>query len=257
MDSLTSLVDFVKAKDDYQPPFGFDTSILSNSSVAWFLTGQPILHLDPWLHYSWGVGKFMKPVASLSYEVQMATGVSSAIITNAVDLKRQIKEGSNDASIVLFEESLLPMNVQYMMHTAEAYRYSTLIYLHQAVLEGFGNEIQRLARETLIHLSSGPAVSTMTFAQIYPLSIAGCEMTGVKEREWVKDRGAAMIARMRVKNVTKCWDITQEVWMRRDAHCEWKNYNGVVTQLMDPEFSVKGQLHWAQVIKDWVCEVSF
>ena len=269
IDALTSLVDSVKAKDDYQSPSTFDSSIDSDFNLSWFLCSQTIVNLDPWTHYSWGIGRFMKPVASISYEVKMATGVSSSMITKAAVLKRQIYEWSNDAILDLlgFEEGLLPMDAQYMVHTAEGYRYGTLLFLHQAVPEAFDNNIQQLAIDTITHLASCPALSTMTFAQIYPLFIAGCEVTGVEEREWVKERWAAMIARMRITNVSRCWEITQEMWRRRDAHCQWKSDNVIIMQSMDqvvgpardmdPEFSIKGRLHWAQVLKDWNWEVSF
>jgi hypothetical protein len=67
-----------------------------------------------------------------------------------------------------------------------------------------------------------------------------------------------MLAHMRVTNVSKCWEITQEVWKRRDAYRQ-QRMQGVADTVdnKDPEFSVKGRLHWAAVMKDWDCEVSF
>lgn len=48
--------------------------------------------------------------------------------------------------------------------------------------------------------------------------MAGCEVTSSEEREWVKDRWAALSQRMRIGPIDKCMDVTKEVWRRRDEH---------------------------------------
>jgi hypothetical protein len=120
---------------------------------------------------------------------------------------------------------------------------------------------QYLARATVNQLSHSPPSCSVTHTQIYPLFVAGCEASTKQEREWIKERWAAMAARMRVTNVSNCWKITQEVWGRRDAYRQLRSENaqGVADNIddVDPEFSVKGRLHWAAVMKDWNCEVSF
>jgi hypothetical protein len=120
---------------------------------------------------------------------------------------------------------------------------------------------QYLARATVNHLSRSLPSSSVIFTQIYPLFVAGCEASTKKEQEWVKERWAVMAARMRVTNVDNCWKITQEVWRRRDAYRQLRSENaeGVADNIddMDPEFSIKGRLHWAAVMKDWDCVVSF
>jgi hypothetical protein len=75
---------------------------------------------------------------------------------------------------------------------------------------------------------------------------------------------------MRVKNVSKCWVITQEVWKRRDTYRQERKEHRAVYDLepgfefmgdgveeLDLEFLVGGRLHWASVMKDLDWEVSF
>ncbi len=161
------------------------------------------------------------------------------------------------------------MDRECLVPIAEAYRHATILYLCQVVPEILATSTEKLASTIFARLSSVPPSSKVSFVQIYPLFVAGCEACNEEERQWVEERWAGMMARMKVKNVDKCWEITQEVWRRRDAHRKWKNRNGVrlpqpsvdlsreAVEGLDPEFSVRGRLHWACVMKDWQWEVSF
>jgi hypothetical protein len=221
--------------------------------------------LDPWISYSLTFVEFIYAAAGLCYDVRMATIASSDIITKAEALKRKVERYSHDNDTIYLSMPTVPLSAldkQYVVHTAEAYRYAILLFLHQVMPDIFGmTSSQYLARATVSHLSRSPPSCSITFAQIYPLFVAGCEASTKQEREWVKERWAAVAARMRVTNVSKCWEITQEVWRRRDAYRQLRSENaqGEADNIddMDPEFSVKGRLHWAAVMKDWNCEVSF
>ena len=135
--------------------------------------------------------------------------------------------------------------------------------------ETFSASSQQFAMATIRYISSCPPSSTINFAQTYPLFVAGCEATSKDERQWVKERWTAKMVHMRVPNISKCWEITQEVWKRRDAYRQMRSaasvnyhHNSAFQSLgedenMDPEFTVKGSLHWAQIMREWDCEVSF
>jgi hypothetical protein len=219
--------------------------------------------LDPWICYSLKFVQSIYDAAKLCYEVRMAAITTSDIITKAEALKREVERYSHDKIYLsTISGHLSALDQQYLVHTVEAYRYATLLFLHQVMPDIFGmTSSQYLARATVSHLSHSPPSCLVTFAQIYPLFVAGCEASTKQEREWVKERWAAMAARMRVTNVSNCWKITQEVWGRRDAYRQLRSENaeGVVDSIddVDPEFSVKGRLHWAAVMKDWDCVVSF
>jgi hypothetical protein len=172
----------------------------------------PIL-LDPWISYFLTFAELIYAAAGLCYEVRMATITTSDMITKAEALKREAERYSHDPSYssitTVFRSAL---DKQYVVHTAEAYRYVILLFLHQVIPGIFGMpSSQYLARATVSHLSRSPPSCSITFAQIYPLFVAGCEASTKQEREWVKERWTAMAARMRVTNVSNCWKITQEV----------------------------------------------
>jgi Fungal specific transcription factor domain len=163
----------------------------------------------------------------------------------------------------------LTMDQEYMLHTAEAYRYATVLYLHQAVPGMLSPGNQQLAKAVIRHLRSCSPSSTITFAQTYPLFVAGSEVTSKEDRQWVKKRWETKMVHMRVPNISKCWEITQEVWKRRDAYEQLRRESSVNDQCypefqcpveaedMDVKFTVKGSLHWAQVMREWDWEVSF
>jgi len=58
--------------------------------------------------------------------------------------------------------------------------------------------------------------SRLVIVQIFPLLAAGCEAQETDDRKWVDDRWNAMINRMWIGNIEKCWLVTQDVWARRD-----------------------------------------
>jgi hypothetical protein len=220
------------------------------------------LNIDGWSFGFLIPAEFIYLAADLCYEVRMAT-ITSDIIRKAETLKREV-ERYRGTSMFTTTKVAHPSDLdkQYAVHTAEAYRYATLLFLHQVMPDIFGmTSSQYLARATVSHLSRSPPSCSVTLAQIYPLFVAGCEASTKQEREWVKERWAAMATRMRVTNVSNCWKITQEVWGRRDAYRQLRSENaqGVADNIddMDPEFSIKGRLHWAAVMKDWDCVVSF
>jgi hypothetical protein len=198
--------------------------------------------------------------ADLCYAVRITTCNVRDIFEEAITLRLELDRWTpNERFVTTVRVS--EASTQSIVHTAEAYRSATILYLQQALPETPGPSIVHVAQAIFGHLSRVPPDSSICFVQIYPLFVSGCEASTNQEREWVKERWAVMAARMRVTNVSKCWEITQEVWRRRDAYQQLRSENaqGVADNIggLDPEFSIKGRLHWAAVMKDWDCEVSF
>ncbi|KAL8872805.1 MAG: hypothetical protein Q9174_001623 [Haloplaca sp. 1 TL-2023] len=106
--------------------------------------------------------------------------------------------------------------VQHSLATAEAYRYATMLYLHQAVPELKSKSSHELAMATLESLRKVPMASRAVIVQIYPLLAAGCEATSIEDRLWVKNRWEEMMQRMLIGNLDKCLEVTKLVWDRRD-----------------------------------------
>lgn len=98
-------------------------------------------------------------------------------------------------------------------------------------------------------------------------------MTDEEDRSWVKERWEAMIMRLRINNVDRCWEIVQEVWARRDAYEKEGNKrsgkgsstnSGLPKQYprkskesilsvpdeLDRVYTVRGELHWLKIMKD-------
>jgi len=153
------------------------------------------------------------------------------------------------------------------LETAEAYRYATLLHLHQAFPEIPSLSSALLSKKTLIRLSNVPIYSSVIVVQIYPLLAAGCEAYTKEDRDWVVDRWKAMANRMKIGSIDRCLEITKEVWTRRDAFLKTKNTVAVYTatpgvkdetlkiEALEPEMTVRGKLHWLSVMKDWNWEV--
>ncbi|KAL9054578.1 MAG: hypothetical protein Q9206_003478 [Seirophora lacunosa] len=110
------------------------------------------------------------------------------------------------------------LNIQHSLDTAEAYRWATLLYLHQAVPEIPSRSSEELARKVIVYLLKVPLSSRAVIVQIYPLLAAGCEVTSSEDRAWVEGRWTAMMQRMLIGNLDKCWEVVKEVWKRRDTN---------------------------------------
>ena len=169
----------------------------------------------------------MQQAARVCHEVVSETSPPSAVYQRATRLRQEIEGWTPTIRHPRSRTQLFTADEEYMLHTAEAYRYATLLYLHQAVPEMLSTTSQQLAKEVIRHLCSCPPSSTITFAQTYPLFVAGCEATSKEDRQWVKERWTIKMAQMIVPNIPKCWEITQEVWKRRDAYGQLRRESSV------------------------------
>jgi hypothetical protein len=223
------------------------------------------LQIDPWMGYVRGLYPLIGRAADLCDKVRTTSSDSPSIITEAESLEREIEAWSPDTTILLrangYSMDLGPMND--IIHMAEAYRYATILYLHQIVPEIPGTSIEELSRKVINRLSAMRSDSRITIVQNYPLFLAGCEVRSIEKRKWVKERWTAMMPRMNIKNVNKCLEITQEVWRQRDAYQKMRQQTGIrhgrqprlgylgdADEEIDPDIAVKGRPAWASVMKD-------
>lgn len=255
MDSLSRLVRAVMATDQYEA---------SKLPAFEELHPKPTLPrdslTDPWMGCVRRLFPLISRTADFCNEARSISIYSPDMTKKAAALKCEIEAWRPDTDI-LCRAGNSAVDIDHMLHTAEAYRYATLLYLGQVVPKLAG-DCQQMSGNIVARLDSVPLHSRMTVVHIFPLFIAGCEACTEEERQWVEKRWAAMRERIMVKNVEKCWEITQEVWRRRDKssvdHQQWAfDCEGEISEEMDPEFSVRGRLPWAMVMMDWGWEVSF
>lgn len=152
--------------------------------------------------------------ANLCRKVREMESNSIAIISQAVELKEQIEQWEPSTDLEDPEDP--SCKIRDALQTAEAYRFATLLYLHQAVPEIPSLTNAQLAQEVLRRLATVPLSSRVVIVQIYPLLAAGCEAYDSEARRWVEDRWLAMSQRMWIGNIDKCLEVTREVWNRRD-----------------------------------------
>ena len=141
---------------------------------------------------------------------------SIQIVSQASDLKTQIE--SWKAPISLEAPNDPTSEIYHSSETAEAYRWATLLYLHQAVPTIPSLSAAELAKRALLRLATVPLQSRVIIIHIYPLLAAGCEATSDEDRTWVADRWKAMSARMLIGNIDRCLEVVREVWARRDRY---------------------------------------
>jgi hypothetical protein len=156
-------------------------------------------------------------VANLCHKVRKVPTNSIAIISQAMELKEAIVQWSPPHGATVERPEDPTSEVQHALQTAEAYRYATLLYLHQAVPEIPSWTSAQLAKKVLVYLATVPLSSRLVIVQIYPLLAAGCEAYEKEDRQWVEKRWQAMVSRMWIGNIDRCWEVMQEVWSRRDA----------------------------------------
>ncbi|KAI1626964.1 fungal-specific transcription factor domain-containing protein [Exophiala viscosa] len=176
------------------------------------------MEVDPLMGCATTLFPLIGRVANLIQRVRKTESNSLTLISSAMELKELLQQWQVPSAL-LFERPEDPNSeVQHSIQTAEAYRYATLLYLHQAVPEIPSDSAQSLAKKVLVTLASVPLSSRTTIVQIFPLFAASCEVTDSEDRNWVQQRWVAMMARLKIGNVTSCWSVVQEVWARRDEY---------------------------------------
>ncbi|PMD40344.1 hypothetical protein L207DRAFT_565825 [Hyaloscypha variabilis F] len=255
MDSLSRLVCSALQTDQSRtmslPPF-------DKVFPAYSVLGQDEKpRVDPWMSYVRGLYPLIGRAADLCDRVNSN---STPIITDAESLKFEIETWRPYRTILIEPNgySLSPELKDDIENMGEAYRYVTLLYLHQVVPEIFRNRAHELAQRVFDHLKKIRSSSRVTIVQNYPLLVAGCEACSVDDRAWVKERWMAMMAWIKVTNIDNCLKITQEVWKRRDIYRGERHKLGIqpgfgdlgaTDEKLDQEFTFQGYLHWASAMK--------
>lgn len=179
--------------------------------------GMPIdARLDPLMGCANTLFPLIGRVANLVRKVCRSQTNSPAVISQANDLKLALETWEPPAYIERPEDPTT--GVQHTLQTAEAYRWATLLHLHQSVPELPSLDSAELAQRVLQYLATVPLASRTVIVQIYPLMVAGCEAKTDEDRGWVRDRWGAMGMRMRIGVIDKSLTVTEEVWRRKDAY---------------------------------------
>ena len=182
----------------------------------------PVQEIDPLMGCATTLFPLIGAVANLVKKVRKTRKTSLQDVTRAASLRDQILKWSVPSHFLRPKDKTL--EVDHSRHTAEAYKLATLLYLYQAVPMICTHAPAELAEWTLSHLAAVPISSSATIIHIFPLLAAGCEAVSCDDREFVKERWEAMMGRMCIGNLDRCWDVVKEVWERRD---EW---NGTATR---------------------------
>ena len=176
----------------------------------------PVQEIDPLMGCATTLFPLIGAVANLVKKVRKTRKTSLQDVTRAASLRDQILKWSVPSHFLRPKDKTL--EVDHSRHTAEAYKLATILYLYQAVPMICTHAPAELAEWTLSHLAAVPISSSATIIHIFPLLAAGCEAVSCEDREFVRERWEAMMGRMCIGNLDRCWDVVKEVWERRD---EW------------------------------------
>lgn len=172
--------------------------------------------IDPLMGCASSLFPIIGRVTNLVRRVRRTPSNSPAMISQAMDLKDALETW---VAASFFERPEDPSTeVEHALQTAEAYRWATLLYLHQAVPEIPSASSAELAKKVLVYLATVPIGSRAIIIQIYPLLAAGCEASDQEDREWVLRRWMLMAQRMKLGILDRCAEVVKEVWDRRDAY---------------------------------------
>ena len=261
--------------------------------------------IDPLLGIAQTLFPIMSDVATLIEQVRRAKTKAKAssdknsktplrLISRAVELKTAIERWKIPPlpqlpNKVQAEDPTFDLNAA--VATAEAYRYATLLYLHQTVPEVPSQGSHSLAENVMMLLASVPGSSRTLVTHMFPLFVASCEAKPGEEREWARERWTELIDKMWIGTIERAWEVVKEVWARKDAlsgkkrskiftekdpsldiiqHTDDKSdleYNKVKRRismvihgndedLVDDEDNMVGSwTHWTTVMKEWGWEV--
>ncbi|KAL2795918.1 fungal-specific transcription factor domain-containing protein [Aspergillus keveii] len=241
--------------------------------------------IDPLMGCAATLFPLIDQVARLIQKVRKTESNSVSLISQAIELKQLVEQWEPPD---WFEPPEDPTSeVQHSIQTAHAYRWATLLYLHQAVPEMPSEPTTELAKRVLILLATVPPSSRTLIIQMFPLLVAGCEAEQEEDRNWVLNRWSAIQCRLMLGSIDRCIEVVREVWARRDA-CEARKqqeqlgragrsnnggqisgkdrafYTGrgpvpssrrssAVSPLENIEYdrTVRGRLHWVHVMQEW------
>ncbi|QSZ37322.1 hypothetical protein DSL72_009420 [Monilinia vaccinii-corymbosi] len=194
-------------------------SPLNNLSTSSYFPPSPtslttLSEIDPLMGSAATLFPLIGRAANLCRKVQKSPSNSIATISQAIDLKQALEQWQARTAFAAPEDPT--STIHHALQTAEAYRFATLLHLHQAVPEIPSRTCAELAQKVLVCLAMVPLSSRLVIVQIYPLLAAGCEARGDEDRAWVEERWACMARRMWIGNIDRCWEVMQEVWRRRD-----------------------------------------
>ena len=207
--------------------------------------------IDPLMGCASTLFPYIGRVANLVRRVRKTSSNSLNMISQATNLKTAIESWQPPSLFESPQDSTT--QIQDTLQTAEAYRWATLLYLHQAVPEIPSPTAAYLAEKVLELLATIDISSRTMILHIFPLFAAGCEADKPEDRKWVQERWEFMSQRMWIGNIDRCVEVTREVWDRRDnaAH-SWIGYD------LEGEKTVRGRLHWVRVMEErkWESEWS-
>ena len=195
-------------------------------SISAMMDGPLEANIDPLMGCGCSLFPIIGRVANLVRRVCKTTGNSKNLIDQGLSLKLELEAWRPPFIHEIPEDESL--NIAHGLQTAEAYRWATLLYLHQAIPESVSFSSADLAKQAMNCLATVPLSSRVVIVQIYPLLAAGCEANTLEDRQWVQERWSAMQARMAIGNVDRCADVVREVWRRRDDFVR-KNSNIATT----------------------------
>ena len=237
--------------------------------------------IDPLLGCARGLFFIIGRVASFIARVRNMKKLSLSTVSKAVALKQEIESWRPDANIrqcMSLEDPLC--DISSCIATAEAYRFSTLLYLEQAVPEISSQSSADLGEKVLMLLASIPTTSKTCLLHMFPLLVASCEITDPDDRAWIDERWKVLSQRMWLGTVDKAVEVVHEVWRRKDAaarasnastsskssnalstSADWDLFQGRIDVLNGSKKreteGINSPTHWSSVMKDWNWEVLF
>jgi hypothetical protein len=173
-------------------------------------------HLDPLMGAASTLFPIIGRVANLVRRVRRCKSNSPAVISHAMELKEMLQDWDPPFLDEIPEDPSI--DTQHTLQTAEAYRWATLLYLHQAVPEIPSETSGELGKKVMVYLATVPLSSRTVIVHIYPLIAASCEAIDEEDRQWVSDRWRSMAQRMKIGVIDRCAEVVKEVWDRRDAY---------------------------------------
>ncbi|KAF5563241.1 c6 zinc finger domain-containing protein [Fusarium napiforme] len=176
---------------------------------------------------------------------------SPAIVSAAVRLKTSIERWEPCTELDEEpQETQLCSSAIDLIQTANAYKWATLLLLHQAVPElPTQVSLQDMARKVLTLIATVPEDAHAAIFPVMPLMIAGCEATEIEDRNWVSDRWGVLSSRLTSGLVNRCLEITAEAWKRHDKSS--KATRGDMVSSSPSCSTTKREIYWMKVMKDW------
>jgi hypothetical protein len=152
-------------------------------------------------------------------------------------LRSSESDGHDENKEPMIQDKIEETRMQSILNNAEAYRNSAFVYLYRTIRSQPRNHsivqkhthISLEACSNVVKLAEECQNGPMS-ALLWPLFVAACEATTAEDRLLAIDAFGGIERRQGMNNISRAWEVVQEVWRRAGKGAEDTNWRDICVE---------------------------